>query len=89
MFLVKYDTSGNFQWGQTNQASPNSFSNSVAVDTKQNAYVTGWLEAITTFSSNDGNDITVTGFSTRFKPLPIFPVTPFSPSTIAMATSSG
>src|SRR5882724_3567306 len=24
MFLVKYDTSGNFQWGQTNQAEPNS-----------------------------------------------------------------
>ena len=28
-----------------------------------NAYVTGWLEDATTFSSNDGNDITVTGFS--------------------------
>ena len=63
MFLAKYDTSGNFQWGQTNQASPNSFSNSVAVDTKHNAYVTGWLEDTTTFSSNDGNAITVTGFS--------------------------
>jgi hypothetical protein len=73
MFLVKYDTSGNFQWGQTNQASPNSFSNSVAVDTKQNAYVTGWLEATTTFSSNDGNDITVTGFSSPVQTAPDFP----------------
>src|SRR4029077_11322027 len=63
MFLVKYDTSGNFQWGQTNQAEPNSFSNSVVVDAKHNAYVTGWLEDTTTFSSNDGKDITVTGFS--------------------------
>jgi hypothetical protein len=33
------------------------------VDAKHNAYVTGWLEDTTTFSSNDGNDITVTGFS--------------------------
>jgi len=63
MFLAKYDTGGNFQWGQTNQASPNSFSNSVAVDAKDNAYVTGWLEDTTTFSSNNGSDITVAGFS--------------------------
>jgi hypothetical protein len=73
MFLVKYDTSGNFQWGQTNQASLNSFSNSVAVDTKHNAYVTGWLEATTTFTSNDGNDITVTGFSSPVQTSPDFP----------------
>ncbi len=63
MFLVKYDTSGNFQWGQTNAASPNSYPYAIAVDAKHNAYVTGWLEDATTFSSNDGNDITVTGFS--------------------------
>jgi hypothetical protein len=63
MFLAKYDTGGNFHWGQTNQASPNSFSNSVAVDAKDNAYVTGWLEDTTTFSSNNGSDITVAGFS--------------------------
>ena len=63
MVLAKYDTSGNFQWGQTNRASPNSFSYSVAVDAKDNAYVTGWFEDRTTFSSNDGNAITVTGFS--------------------------
>jgi Beta-propeller repeat len=63
MFLAKYDTSGNFQWGQTNAANPNSLSYGVAVDSKDNAYVTGWLEDTTTFSSNDGNSITVTGFS--------------------------
>jgi hypothetical protein len=63
MFLAKYDTSGNFQWGQTNEANPNSIPYAVAVDAKDNAYVTGWLEDTTTFSSNDGNAITVTGFS--------------------------
>ena len=63
MFLAKYDTGGNFQWGQTNAASPNSLTDGIAVDAKGNAYVTGWLEDATTFSSNDGNDITVTGFS--------------------------
>jgi hypothetical protein len=63
MFLAKYDTSGNFQWGQTNAANPNSLSYGIAVDAKDNAYVTGWLEGETTFSSNDGNDISVTGFS--------------------------
>jgi hypothetical protein len=63
MYLAKYDTAGNFQWGQTNAASPNSLTNGIAVDAKDNAYVTGWLEDTTTFSSNDGKDITVTGFS--------------------------
>ncbi len=63
MFLVKYDTSGNFQWGQTNASNPNSLAYGIAVDAKDNAYVTGWLEDKTTFSSNDGNDISVTGFS--------------------------
>jgi len=63
MVLAKYDTSGNFQWGQTNEASPNSIPYGVGVDAKDNAYVTGWLEDTTTFTSNDGNNITVTGFS--------------------------
>jgi hypothetical protein len=63
MYLAKYDTNGNFQWGQTNAASPNSLTDGIAVDANDNAYVTGWLEDTTTFSSNDGNDITVTGFS--------------------------
>ena len=63
MVLAKYDTSGNFQWGQTNAAQPNSIPYGVAVDAQDNAYVTGWLEDTTTFSSQDGNAITVTGFS--------------------------
>ena len=44
MVLVKYDTAGNFQWGQSNQAAPNSISHKVAVDAHDNAYVTGWME---------------------------------------------
>jgi hypothetical protein len=63
MYLAKYDTDGNFKWGQTNAASPNSLTYGIAVDDKDNAYVTGWLEDTTTFSSNDSKDITVTGFS--------------------------
>jgi hypothetical protein len=63
MVLAKYDTTGNFHWGQTNSADPNSIPYGVAVDTKDNAYVVGWLENITTFSSQDGNSITVYGFS--------------------------
>ena len=63
MILAKYDTNGNFQWGETNAANPNSIAYAVAIDANDNAYVTGWLEDQTTFSSNDGADITVTGFS--------------------------
>ncbi len=61
--LAKYGTDGNFDWAQTNQGNPNSVPNGVAVDSNGNAYVTGWLEDQTTFSSADGKDITVTGFS--------------------------
>jgi beta-propeller repeat-containing protein len=63
MVLAKYDTRGNFEWGQTNQANPNSISYGVAVDAEDNAYVTGWIEDTTTFTSSDGNNLTVTGFS--------------------------
>jgi hypothetical protein len=63
MFLAKYDTDGNFDWGETNGASPNSIGLSVAVDKRANAYVAGWLEDRTTFSSKDGKNITITGFS--------------------------
>lgn len=63
MVLAKYDTGGDFQWGQTNAANPNSIPYGVAVDADDNAYVTGWMEDTTTFSSQDGNSITVTGFS--------------------------
>ncbi len=63
MVLGKYDTGGNFQWGQSNFAGPNSIPYGVAVDANDNAYVTGWMEDTTTFSSRDGNSISVTGFS--------------------------
>ena len=35
----------------------------MAVDTRANAYVAGWLEDQTTFYSKDGKNITITGFS--------------------------
>lgn len=63
MVLAKYDTSGNFKWGETNQAGPNSIPYGVAVDANHNAYVIGWLEDTTTFNSRNGKNITVTGFS--------------------------
>jgi len=73
MFLVRYDTDGNFQWGQTNQASINSIPHKVAVDAHGNAYVTGWLESTTTFHSNNGHDLTVTGMSEPIQSFPDFP----------------
>ncbi|HLJ26644.1 MAG TPA: SBBP repeat-containing protein [Candidatus Angelobacter sp.] len=73
MFLVKYDTDGNFHWGQTNQASPNTIPHKVAVDAHDNAYVTGWLESTTTFHSNSGHDLTVTGLSQPVQSFPDFP----------------
>jgi hypothetical protein len=63
MILAKYDTSGNFQWGETNVGEPNCIAYAVAVDASDNAYVTGWLEDTTTFYSANGQNITVTGFS--------------------------
>jgi len=63
MVLVKYDTDGNFHWGETNAAGPNSLGLSVAVDKKGSAYVAGWLENQTTFYSRDGKNISITGFS--------------------------
>jgi Beta-propeller repeat len=63
MFLVKYDGDGKFQWGQSNEASPNCIPHKVAIDERNNAYVTGWLEGATTFHSNDGHDLTITGLS--------------------------
>ena len=73
MVLVKYDTAGNFQWGQTNLAAPNSIPHGVAVDADNNAYVTGWMEGETIFSSSDGNDLTVEGFSGPVQNFPDFP----------------
>jgi uncharacterized repeat protein (TIGR01451 family) len=63
MVLAKYDTDGNFLWGQTNAANPNSVPSEVAVDANDNAYVAGWLENGTSFTSADGKDIFMTGFS--------------------------
>jgi hypothetical protein len=63
MILAKYDTSGNFLWGETNSASINCIAYAVAVDAGDNAYVTGWLEDQTTFYSANGQNISVTGFS--------------------------
>jgi hypothetical protein len=73
MVLVKYDTAGNFQWGQTNEAAPNSIAHKVAVDADNNAYVTGWMEGFATFHSNDGNDLTVYGFSEPVQTYPDYP----------------
>jgi hypothetical protein len=73
MFLVKYNTNGNFQWGQTNEASPNTIPDEVAVDAQDNTYVTGWLESTTTFHSNNGHDLTVTGMSQPVQSFPDFP----------------
>jgi hypothetical protein len=73
MFLVKYDTNGNFQWGQSNEASINCIAHKVAVDAHNNAYVTGWLEGATTFHSNDGHDLTVTGLGQPVQSFPDFP----------------
>ena len=73
MFLVKYDSDGNFQWGQTNDASPNTVPHKIAVDENNSAYVTGWLEGSTTFHSNDGRDLTVTGLSEFVQTPPDFP----------------
>jgi hypothetical protein len=73
MFLAKYNSEGNFQWGQTNEASPNTVPHKVAVDAHDNAYVTGWLESTTTFHSNSGHDLTVTGLSQPVQSFPDFP----------------
>ena len=63
MVLAQYGMDGNFHWAQTNEASPNSVPYGIAVDAAGNAYVTGWLEGETIFSSANGNDIAVGGFS--------------------------
>jgi hypothetical protein len=70
MFLAKYDSAGNFQWGQTNEAEVNTVPHKVAVDAHGNAYVTGWFEGAATFHSNNGHDLTITGLS---EPIQIFP----------------
>jgi hypothetical protein len=73
MVLAKFDTSGTFKWGETNQASPNSAPHQVAVDADDNAYVTGWMEAEAIFHSQDGHDLTVEGFSGPVQTFPDYP----------------
>ena len=73
MFLVKYNVAGNFQWGVTNAAAPNSVGHKVAVDADNNAYVTGWMEGQTVFHSNDGRDLAEDGFSGPVQTFPDFP----------------
>jgi hypothetical protein len=63
MVVAQYGTDGNFRWAQTNEALPNSVPAGIAVNSTGDAYVTGWLEGQTTFSSANGKDITITGFS--------------------------
>jgi hypothetical protein len=63
MVLAKYDSDGNFYWGESNGASPNSMGYAIAVDAQANAYVVGWFENRTTFFSRDGKNISITGFS--------------------------
>jgi hypothetical protein len=73
MVLAKYDSAGNFQWGVSNAASPNTVGHKVAVDADNNAYVTGWMEGQTVFGSNDGNDLEVDGFSGPVQTAPDYP----------------
>jgi len=73
MFLVRYDTNGNFQWGETNAAAPNSIPRGIAIDANDNAYVTGWFEGSSTFSSADGTTLSMTGFSQPVQTPPDYP----------------
>ena len=73
MYLAKYDTDGRFQWGQFNEASPNTVAHKVAVDAQGNAYATGWMEGETTFYSGDGNNQTIEGFSQPVQSYPDYP----------------
>jgi hypothetical protein len=73
MYLVKYTTDGNFQWGEWNEAAPNSIPHKVALDANGSAYVTGWFEGQATFHSNDGNDQTIMGLSQPVSTPPDYP----------------
>jgi hypothetical protein len=73
LVLVKYNTDGKFMWGETNSATANSISYRVAVDTNANAYVIGWMEGNTSFSSSDSNSVMVPGFSFPIQSAPDYP----------------
>ncbi len=65
MALAKYDIDGNFHWAATNYGGGNTGSYGVAVDAQDNSYTIGWFEGQATFSSANGNDVTITGFGGR------------------------
>jgi hypothetical protein len=73
MFLVKYDLSGNFRWGEWNEASPNSIPRSLAVDSQNSAYVAGWFEGTVIFRSRDSLDQTIVGQSEPVQSAPDYP----------------
>ncbi len=73
IFLVKYDTNGNFQWGEWNSASANSISDKVAVGPDGSVYAAGWFEGTATFYSEDGNNQTVVGLSEPIQTPPDYP----------------
>lgn len=73
MFLVKYDLEGQFQWGEFNEAAPNSIPHNVAVDSSDNAYVTGWFEGSAAFTSADGHNQTIIGLSGPVQSAPDYP----------------
>jgi hypothetical protein len=63
VYLVKYDSPGNFQWGEVNSSGINSFATAVAFDSADNAYVVGWFQGNVTFNSRDGHSLSATAFS--------------------------
>ncbi len=50
MFLVRYDTAGDFQWGETNAAAPNSIPRGIAIDAADNntLSMTGFSQPVQT-----------------------------------------
>jgi len=63
MYLVKYDTQGNFRWGVANVDGGNTIAYKVAFDKYDAAYVVGWFEGGITFASRDGKNQTFGAFS--------------------------
>jgi len=58
IYLVKYDINGNLQWAKRVGGTGNDGAVSVAMDTFDNAYITGWFRDVCSFGSttltNDG-----------------------------------
>jgi len=62
MALAKYDLDGNFKWAATNYGGGNTGSYGVTVDAQDNSYAIGWFEGQATFTSANGQDLTIDGF---------------------------